>query len=74
MGPLARKQTLRSQFTGDKCNKTFVLKDHIKLCLNNQEVLINKAVSKNGTSHAKTCLTVSVRKAECTASEPMRNG
>ncbi len=32
---------------GHKCNKVFVLYDHIKLRLNNQEVLINKAVSKN---------------------------
>ena len=39
---------------GDKCNKTFVLKDHIKLHLNNQEVLINKAVSKNVYSEIRS--------------------
>ena len=43
--PIQWRNSLTS--CGDKCNKTFVLKDHIKLRLNNQEVLINKAVSKN---------------------------
>ena len=43
--PIQWRNSLTS--CGHKCSKTFVLKDHIKLRLNNQEVLINKAVSKN---------------------------
>ena len=53
--PIQWRNSLTS--CGDKCNKSFVLKDHIKLRLNNQEgqeVLINKAVSKNVHSEIRS--------------------
>ena len=50
--PIQWRNSLTS--CGHKCSKTFVLKDDIKLHLNDQEVLINKAVSKNVYSEIRS--------------------